>query len=88
MSDTFDKLNNTFNIEVDNTGEMPNKLSKVTNEPPTGETDVHDDYQYSRAQLYSLIEKGQEAIQGALDVAQNTDHPRACLLYTSDAADE
>tara|TARA_S200000501_G_scaffold96358_1_gene89634 strand:- start:1634 stop:2053 length:420 start_codon:yes stop_codon:yes gene_type:complete len=77
MSDTFDKLNNTFNIEVDNTGEMPNKLSKVTNEPPTGETDVHDDYQYSRAQLYSLIEKGQEAIQGALDVAQNTDHPRA-----------
>ena len=77
MSDTFDKLNNTFNIEVDNTGEMPNKLSKITNEPPKGDTDVNDDYQYSRAQLYSLVEKGQEAIQGALEVAQNTDHPRA-----------
>ena len=77
MSDTFDKLNKTFNVEVDNTSEMPNKLSKVTNEPPKGETDVNDDYQYSRAQLYSLFEKGQEAIQGALEVAQNTDHPRA-----------
>ena len=52
MSDTFDKLNNTFNIEVDNTGEMPNKLSKVTNEPPTGETDVHDDYQYSLSLIH------------------------------------
>ena len=77
MSDTFDKLNETFNVEVDNTGEMPNKLSKITNEPPKGDTDVNDDYQYSRAQLYSLVEKGQEAIQGALEVAQSTDHPRA-----------
>ena len=40
-------------------------------------TDVDDDYKYGRAQLYSLVEKGQEAIQGALEVAQNTDHPRA-----------
>ena len=77
MSDTFDKLNETFNVEVDNTGEMPNKLSKITNEPPKGDTDINDDYQYSRAQLYSLVEKGQEAIQGALEVAQSTDHPRA-----------
>ena len=77
MSDTFDKLNETFNVEVDNTGEMPNKLSKITNEPPKGDTDVNDDYQYSRAQLYSLVEKGQEAIQGAIEVAQSTDHPRA-----------
>ena len=77
MSDTFDKLNETFNVEVDNTGEMTNKLSKITNEPPKGDTDVNDDYQYSRAQLYSLVEKGQEAIQGALEVAQSTDHPRA-----------
>ena len=77
MSDTFDKLNETFNVEVDNTGEMPNKLSKITNEPSKGDTDVNDDYQYSRAQLYSLVEKGQEAIQGALEVAQSTDHPRA-----------
>lgn len=77
MSDTFDKLNETFNVEVDNTGEIPNKLSKITNEPPKGDTDVNDDYQYSRAQLYSLVEKGQEAIQGALEVAQSTDHPRA-----------
>jgi len=35
------------------------------------------DYEYSRGNLYSLIEKGQEAINGILDVAQGSDHPRA-----------
>ena len=77
MSDTFDKLNETFNVEVDNTGEMPNKLSKITNEPPKGDTDVNDDYQYSRAQLYSLVEKGQEAVNGILELAQESDSARA-----------
>jgi len=38
---------------------------------------VDDDHEYSRAQLYNLIEKGQEAISGALDVAMSSDHPRA-----------
>ena len=37
------------------------------------------DYEYTRGNLYSLIEKGQEAVDGILDL---------CLLYTSDAADE
>jgi hypothetical protein len=35
------------------------------------------DYSYSRSQLYSLIEKGQEAVNGILDVAASSDHPRA-----------
>ena len=35
------------------------------------------DYEDSRGNLYSLIEKGQEAINGILDVAQGSDHPRA-----------
>ena len=40
---------------------------------------ITDDHEYARSNLYSLIEKGQEAVDGALDVAQGSD----CLLYTS-----
>ena len=39
--------------------------------------DIKKDYDYARGQLYDVIEKGQEALSGALDVATNTDHPRA-----------
>ena len=39
--------------------------------------DIENDYSYSRNQLYSLIEKGQEAVNGILDVAASSDHPRA-----------
>jgi|TARA_B100000131_G_scaffold189834_1_gene182613 hypothetical protein len=41
------------------------------------ERDIKKDYDYSRGQLYDVIEKGQEALSGVLDVANNTDHPRA-----------
>ena len=39
--------------------------------------DVDNDYEYSRDSYYNLIEKGQEAIQGILDIAKEGQHPRA-----------
>ena len=39
--------------------------------------DVTQDYEYTRGQLYNLIDKGQEALNGILDVANSSDHPRA-----------
>ena len=39
--------------------------------------DAEKDYQYARGELYSLIEKMAEAVDGALEVAQESDHPRA-----------
>ena len=39
--------------------------------------DVDNDYKYSRENYYNLIEKGQEAIEGILDVAKEGQHPRA-----------
>ena len=39
--------------------------------------DVDNDYKYSRENYYNLIERGQEAIQGILDVAKEGQHPRA-----------
>jgi hypothetical protein len=35
------------------------------------------DYEYTRGELYSLIDHGQEAVRGALEVAQESGHPRA-----------
>lgn len=45
--------------------------------PSSAMEDIEKDYEHARAELYSLISKGQEAVNGILDVAQNTDHPRA-----------
>ena len=39
--------------------------------------DVDADYKYQRENFYNLIERGQDAIDGILEVAQNSDHPRA-----------
>ena len=45
--------------------------------------DREKDYEYTRGELYSLISKGQEAVQGALEVAQESGHPRAFEVATN-----
>ena len=56
--------------------------------------DVEKDYEYTRGNLYSIIEKGQEAINGILEVAQDSDMPRAyevagqLIKSVSDATDK
>ena len=55
---------------------------------------LKQDYEYSRGQLYNLIEKGQEAVNGILDVAQQSDQPRAyevagqLIKHVGDVADK
>ena len=39
--------------------------------------DIDDDYDFARAQYYNLAEKGQEAIELMLDLARESEHPRA-----------
>ncbi len=39
--------------------------------------DKEKDYQYARAQLYDIVEKMQESLNSAMEVAQQSDHPRA-----------
>jgi TATA-box binding protein (TBP) (component of TFIID and TFIIIB) len=58
-------------IEIESTDMTHDeKIEKISD-------DIEKDYERARAELYSLISKGQEAVNGILDVAQNTDHPRA-----------
>ena len=76
--ETFDSIDDALDI-TDRGAEIMKKepVSKPVKKVKSDKEDLTKDYEYSRAQLYSLVEKGQEAIQGALEVAQNTDHPRA-----------
>lgn len=40
-------------------------------------SDVDDDYDFARSQYYNLSEKGQEAIELMMEVARDSEHPRA-----------
>ena len=56
---------------------MPTKseVSHYTNEL-TGEDDIEDDYKYQRDNFYNLVEKGSAAIDGILELAKESEHPR------------
>jgi hypothetical protein len=90
-------LDDAFNItptevEVDESDvvvgvdrEKPDRLTK---------DDIEKDYEYTRGNLYSIIEKGQEAINGILELAQDSEMPRAyevagqLIKSVSDATDK
>ena len=90
-------LDDAFNItptevEVDESDvvvggdrEKPDRLAK---------DDITKDYEYTRGNLYSIIEKGQEAINGILELAQESEMPRAyevagqLIKSVSDATDK
>ena len=67
----FDEIDEFLDVEPVDTSKN-NKIEKVEEKE-----DSTLDYEYSRGNLYSLIEKGQEALNGILEVAQGSDHPRA-----------
>ena len=45
--------------------------------PETNEQDTDNDYKYQRENFYQLVERGQDAIDGILDLAREGEHPRA-----------
>ena len=74
----FDSLNDTFN--TDDGVEMDAIVKAEDTEIQKSQTraeNVDKDYDYTRGNLYSLIEKGQEAINGIMEVAGETASPRA-----------
>jgi len=75
MTKGFDELNDTFNTsgEVIKPEVIEKKIEKIRE--PVDE--IRKDYDYTRGNLYSLIEKGQEAINGILELAQESEMPRA-----------
>jgi hypothetical protein len=74
MKNSFEDIDKALNIsseivEVEKET-LPDNLLKSSN-------DIKKDYDYTRANLYSLIEKGQEAINGIMELAGEGGSPRA-----------
>ena len=72
----FDAINNSLDIEVvDEDESLPSKKEEKALEK--NKDDSTRDYEYTRGNLYSLIEKGQEALDSIMEVAQEGQQPRA-----------
>ena len=72
----FDSIEEALNVDTevvkdDKIEPRKNQLKK------SDQDDSEKDYEYSRANLYSLVEKGQEAVNGILELAQESDSARA-----------
>ena len=81
MTKIEDKVNEILGIE---STEKPTLESIVKIDNPSvprikdpNKPDIDSDYEYSRENYYNLIEKGQEAIEGILEIAKEGQHPRA-----------
>jgi len=79
MSNQTDILDNVLGIA----DVVENNLAEVT--PPKevivpktidADQDIDTDYKYQRENFYNLIERGQDAIDGILDLARESEHPR------------
>lgn len=88
----YDGLDEVFDVEpVEIEKSPPSKppVPRAADKP-----EIQHDYETSRAQLHSLVMKGQEAIDGILEVARSSDHPRAyevagqLIKNTADVADK
>ena len=64
---SFDNLDEKFQVVSTTLDEVEEKTSPV----------IEDDAQHARETLRNLIDKGNEAIDGILHIAKNSDHPRA-----------
>lgn len=89
----FTELEKTFDVA----SEIVADTKKVGIQKPPKDrdkTDIRNDYEYTRGNLYSIIEKGQEAINGILELAEESQMPRAyevagqLVKSVSDATDK
>jgi hypothetical protein len=99
MDKDFNKLDDIFNVS----GEIIHKSSEeessiipkvIEGNSDQRNIDLKNDYEYTRGTIYSLVEKGQELINGILEVAQETESARAyevagqLIKSVSDATDK
>ena len=73
MSNNYESIDNALDIESSIVESKPMKPVP----PKVEKDDIKKDYEYTRANLYSLIEKGQEAINGIMELAGEGGSPRA-----------
>jgi hypothetical protein len=78
MSNQTEILDNVLGIaDVVETTVRDITPSRAVIVPETNEQDTDNDYKYQRENFYQLVERGQDAIEGILDLAKEGEHPRA-----------
>ena len=73
--ENYESIDKALNIS--DTDIVPTKKETLRKVDTPKKNEVEKDYEYSRANLYSIIEKGQEAINGIMEVAGESASPRA-----------
>ncbi|MAR21299.1 MAG: hypothetical protein CMD25_04820 [Flavobacteriales bacterium] len=68
-----EKLNDLLDINTS----LKKETKAVPMIRPDKQQNIETDYKYAREHLYDLIERGQDAIDGILDLSKETEHPRA-----------
>jgi len=92
LTNKFDGIEDALDVETDIIP-APAKTAEIV-EPTATKEQLKKDYEYTRGHLYSLIEKGQEAVDGILELAQESDQPRAyevagqLIKHIGDVADK
>ena len=81
MNRLEENMEEILNVEVSDTPE--GGCAKRKDQIRDVSEDRDKDYEYTRGELYSLIDQGQEAVRGALEVAQESGHPRAYEVATN-----
>ena len=89
----FDGIEDALDVQSDI---VPVDKPEVVTPVDTASTkeQLKKDYEYTRGHLYSLVEKGQEAVDGILELAQESDQPRAfevagqLIKHVGDVADK
>ena len=96
MNNEFDAIDNALEVSAEIIPKEPaKKPTRTSIKQSKGDApEIQRDYEYSRAQLYSLIEKGQEAVDGILDVADQSQSARSyevagqLIKHVADTADK
>lgn len=70
-----DKVDQQLNDLLDISSDIKEKTDLV--KLPARSENIETDYKYARENLYNLVERGQDAIDGILELSKETEHPRA-----------
>ena len=90
----FDEISEALNTETDIVDVTPTESAVEKPVRTDSDEQIKKDYEYTRGNLYSIIEKGQESLDGIMELAQQSDSPRAyevagqLIKNVSDATDK
>tara|TARA_B100000575_G_scaffold16236_1_gene11419 strand:+ start:394 stop:723 length:330 start_codon:yes stop_codon:yes gene_type:complete len=76
MAGETEKLNVLDNV-LGITDVVETTTSTVTLPEVKVPEEVDNDYEYQRKNFYQLVERGQDAIDGILELAKESEHPRS-----------